>query len=393
VKKHRVLVVIQNISYTHDTRMRQIVESLVRDGFEVDVLCPRMAGDPRQARRGGAEVRFFRMPAGGDGTVSILGEYAYSMAVLAVLVPWLTVRRRIGVVHVCVPPHVVFPLLRLLRVLKRTVVVDQHDLMPELFELRYGHRAGWLRRLVRVSERHALAAADSVIVTNQTAARRALERCSVDPSRLVVVRSSSAVETPNPPPPRPDGGILVGFVGNVAPQDGVEQLVRAAAYVRLTKGRRDVRFVVVGDGSALPGARRLAAELRVADAVRFTGRLPHEAALRHMAECDVCVQPDERNAFNETCTMLKALEYMALGKPVVAGDLAETRVSCGDAALYAADGSAEEVGDLILRLADDEQLRTRLGAEGRRRVEGELSWAHGEAALLDLYRRIAGRGS
>jgi glycosyltransferase involved in cell wall biosynthesis len=386
MKRHGILIAIQNISYTHDTRMQLVARSLQSAGYRVHVLCPRSAGDPRRATRGGVEIRFFRMPIDRAGLGGLVAEALYSAVAMSPLALMLCLRRRIDVVHVCLPPPVLVPLEWLLRRVGKTVVADQHDLAPELFEVRHRDRKR-LARLVRRAERWALQAADEVIVTNQTGAAVVRARCGIDPDRVTVVRSGPDLAVF--PAARGSGareGLRVGYVGNLAPQDGIEHLVRAAKRIRSVHGRRDIRFLCVGDGSELPRARALAAELGLDDTVEFLGRLPHARALQVLAECDICIQPDEKNPFNDSCTMIKALEYMGLAKPVVAFDLLETRVSCGDSAVYAT--AAGELADLVVALADDPTRRRRLGEEGRRRVEQRLAWRYGEEQLLELYGRI-----
>jgi glycosyltransferase involved in cell wall biosynthesis len=90
--------------------------------------------------------------------------------------------------------------------------------------------------------------------------------------------------------------------------------------------------------------------------------------------------------------MNKILEYMALGKPVVMFDLAEGRHSAGEAALYARDNDAVDLGEKILALADDEALRRRLAAAARARMEGELAWEHQVPRLLAAYGALAAEG-
>jgi glycosyltransferase involved in cell wall biosynthesis len=90
--------------------------------------------------------------------------------------------------------------------------------------------------------------------------------------------------------------------------------------------------------------------------------------------------------------MIKTLEYMGLAKPVVAFDLVETRISCGPSALYAHGDSPDHLADLVVALADDPGLRRRLGSEGRRRIEAQLAWRHGERRLLALYDRLTRSG-
>jgi glycosyltransferase involved in cell wall biosynthesis len=74
-----------------------------------------------------------------------------------------------------------------------------------------------------------------------------------------------------------------------------------------------------------------------------------------------------------------------MGKPVVAFDLAETRTSAGEAALYAAPNDVDEFAAHVRRLLEDPDLRQRLGQEGRRRVVEALSWEHSVPHLLATY--------
>ena len=84
--------------------------------------------------------------------------------------------------------------------------------------------------------------------------------------------------------------------------------------------------------------------------------------------------------------MNKIVEYMAMSRPIVSYDLREARVSAGDAALYANPDDVGEFARCIETLLDAGTAR-RDGRDGRRRVEGALSWAHSEGALLAAYER------
>jgi glycosyltransferase involved in cell wall biosynthesis len=81
------------------------------------------------------------------------------------------------------------------------------------------------------------------------------------------------------------------------------------------------------------------------------------------------------------------IEYMALGRPIAAYDLKETRVTAGDAALYATPNEPRSLAEQVGRLLDDQALRDRLGAVGRERVANGLSWEDARAALAAAYRR------
>jgi glycosyltransferase involved in cell wall biosynthesis len=89
--------------------------------------------------------------------------------------------------------------------------------------------------------------------------------------------------------------------------------------------------------------------------------------------------------------MIKTMEYMAMEKPVVAFDLAETRSSAQDAALYATPNLVEDFADKIEVLLDDEHLRLKMGAIGRKRIEEELNWNHSTKRLLLAYELLFSR--
>lgn len=385
----RIVILIQNISYTQDPRAQLIATSLHQAGYDVSVLCPRGTDDPRRRVDDGVRVSYFAMTD--FARLRLVGhilEYLYSGIVIGMSCLWRRACRKLDVAHMCLPPHIFFPLITALRATGVRVIVDQHDLMPELFALRYGSKPP-VTQLVLASERAALRSADHVLVVNDSGARIAHRRADVPNERVTVVRTGLR-ELPAVGSRNADATTAVGYVGNMEPQDGVDCLVEAARIVRHIVGRADVRFVCIGDGSDLPRLRALAFRYRLGEIIEFTGRRPHPEALRRLGECDLCVQPDPRNPFSESCTMLKSLEYMALGKPIVAFDLEETRRACGDAAVYAVDDSPSALARCILELVDDPVRRRRLGDLGRQRAETLHCWAHGEAALLSVYSTVAG---
>jgi glycosyltransferase involved in cell wall biosynthesis len=230
--------------------------------------------------------------------------------------------------------------------------------------------------------------ADAVIATNQSYRRIAIERGEVPPEHVHIVRSSPDPKRIFPVEPDPsvrDGRrFLVSYLGTMGPQDGVDLFVEAAATVSAALPGQ-VRYVVMGGGNQVDALRRLARDRGLAGDVEFTGRIPDEQVRRVLASTDVAVSPDPRNGFNELCTMNKTLEYMAMGLPVAAFDLEETRFSAGDAARYARPNDATELGRTILALLADESKRAEMGRIGRERITGPLSWEVSARALLGAY--------
>jgi glycosyltransferase involved in cell wall biosynthesis len=393
------VIAIENISFDRDTRARLFARSLREAGFEVSVVCPRSAHARSRRALDGVRVRSFpTLPFDTLGFVGHALEYLWCCSAIGTMLVWLRLRGKLGIAHLCTPPHFLFVVARLLRVLGCRIVIDQHDLMPELFAARYGPERRLTYRIVLAAERRALRAADVVLTCNGSSARAAIERAGAPPARVRVVRTGlprEHVEALASLRRRraADGAVRVGYVGNIERQDGVEHLVRAMRHLVVELGWDGVRLVCIGGGNDLPRLRSVARALGVAEVIEFTGQLPRDAALRRLADCDICVQPDPSSDFNETATMIKSLEYMALAKPVVAFDLHETRVSCGPAALYADPDSAAELAAKIAELARNPVLRHLLGESGLDRVSGSLAWEASEGAFLRAYRRLAGAGA
>jgi hypothetical protein len=105
---------------------------------------------------------------------------------------------------------------------------------------------------------------------------------------------------------------------------------------------------------------------------------------------DICTIPDPANVYTTQCTLIKTMEYMAQGKPIVAFDLPETRYSAQDAAIYLAPGDERGFAQALSELMDDPARRAVMGLAGRQRAEEKLAWRHQVPNLLSVYERLTG---
>jgi glycosyltransferase involved in cell wall biosynthesis len=181
---------------------------------------------------------------------------------------------------------------------------------------------------------------------------------------------------------------LVGYVGVMGKQEGIDYLLRAVRYIIKDVGREDIHFTLVGSGPELATMQALARELDLDAFVNFTGRVPEAELLAVLNTADVCVNPDEWNEMNDKSTMNKVMEYMALGKPIVQFDVTEGRFSALDASLYAQRNDAIDFARKIIELLDDPTRREQMGRFGRARVESELAWDHEVPKLLAAYQAL-----
>ena len=114
----------------------------------------------------------------------------------------------------------------------------------------------------------------------------------------------------------------------------------------------------------------------IEDIVNFTGRVPDQELLEVLSTADVCVNPDKPCEMNDISTMIKIMEYMALGKPIVQFDLKEGRFSAQDASLYSenrdqVNGFANKI---LWLLVDHPGERKKWASSGEEEFEQELAW-------------------
>lgn len=390
----RILIISENESVPGDRRVWDICTTLAKSGSEVVVVCPQDDHDNATfEKRDGIEIHRYRPDFAQGGAIGYAREYGRAMWCAWRIVRRLVKGRRFDVVHSCTPPDFLVFAAWPARRRGARVIFDHHDLTPELFEARFGKRHRALHRLTIVLERLSLRFADVAIATNETYAQIQQERGgkrredvfvvpnAPDLSRLKLVGADPSLKRGKP--------LLIGYLGVMGDQDGVDLGLRALAQLR--ERRDDWHAVFAGDGDALAELRRMADSLGLADVVEFAGWIGDREIATLLSTADVCLSPEPKTAFNDASTMVKVVEYMALARPIVAFPLRQTQAIAGEAAAYA---TANDVGSFAARieeLLDDPDRRARMGAAGRSRVEEGMSWAHSTASLKAAYRRaVAG---
>ncbi len=205
-------------------------------------------------------------------------------------------------------------------------------------------------------------------------------RTGPDPQRLKAVEPEPAL--------RRNRSHLVAYIGVMGPQDGVDIVLKLADKVINNWQRKDIAFTLIGSGDCFDELVAMRDEMGLEDFVEFTGRVPDRRVASILSTADVGISPDPKNPLNDLSTMNKTMEYMAFGLPVVAFDLRETRVSAGDAAVYATPNEVDELARLLVELVDDQPRRQAMGAAGRTRIEQELAWAHQAPRYLHVYEQL-----
>lgn len=284
----------------------------------------------------------------------------------------------------------------LARLLRAPLIFDfQGSLSGEMLDHGFIHKGGIGYRAWRQLERFICHLPD-VILTSSIQARTLLQsEFEVDGARIEPLPDCAdlshftpTVASPNEhavlrrqfgiPPDRP----VVVYLGLLAEYQGTDHLIEAA--VRLKEQGEDVHFLVMGY-PRVDHYRAMAHRLNVADRVTFTGRVDYyRDAPRYLSLGQVAVSPK----FSATEGSGKVLNYMALGKPVVAYDTPVHREYLGQAGVYAPAEDVPALTEAIRVLLHDPARRAKLGTSLRERAQSHYSWEVAGKQIDTLYRRL-----
>lgn len=390
----RVLMLLENSPYPQDDRVRREARTLQEAGHIVTVVAPRANGQRRRETVDGVGVLRYPAARGGNGLLGYLWEYGWSMFATLALTIRMLARPGFDVVHAHNPPDLFVLIALLLKPFGKKFVFDVHDLGPELYDARFnGNGRRSVRALLVQCERLSSRVANQIIVTNESYRDVVRSRHGVGDERITTVRNGPDPGRIHPVAPDPrlreGASVLLGYVGVTGHQDGLDYLLRALSILTGELEVKGVRCYVMGDGEAMRSLRALSSSLGLEDVVSFTGWLDDVELRRHLSSIDIGVVPDPSNDYNDRSTMLKVAEYMAMGKPVVAFDLPEHRVTAADTALYARPNDERDFALRLQQLITDAALRLSMGSRARERVRDQLEWRHSAPQLLASYARLA----
>ncbi len=389
----RILIIVENLPVPFDRRVWNEATTLSKAGCQVSVICPTGKGyEEKYQIIDGIHIFRHNLPVEGQGVLGYLLEYGVALVWEFILVWKVFSTRGFDVIQACNPPDNIFLIALFYKLFfRKKFVFDHHDINPELYIAKFA-RKDIFYRIMLLLERCTFGVADISIATNESYKAIAIRRGKMDPSRVFVVRSGPDLTrmkiSAQDIEVKRGRKYLVGYLGVMGKQEGIDILLRAVRYIVYELGRSDIHFGLVGGGTELELMQKYADEIGVSAYVTFTGRISDNDMLKMLNTADICVNPDVVNELNDKSTMNKIMEYMALGKPIVQFELLEGRITAQNASLYAKPNDEKDLAQKMVKLIDDKSLRKEMGDFGRRRVVEELSWDHEYPKLLAAYRKI-----
>jgi glycosyltransferase involved in cell wall biosynthesis len=253
-----------------------------------------------------------------------------------------------------------------------------------------------LHRFAQWTEKVICNLATHVIVVS-TPLRRMMEQSGVMPEKIHVMTNGVRLEHFQPQALSEttrlslgirDGETVIGFVGWFRKWHGLENLLEAFAKSGLSDR---AKVMLIGDGQAMPDLQRYVKDHELGDDVIFTGPLPHAQVPAYVRLIDIAVQP----AANEYCCPMKILEYMAVGKPIVAPRQENIQDLLRDEdAQYFTPGDVDSLAGALKALAEDPERARQMGERARRAIiQRGFLWRENAARVVRMVKPEQPNGS
>lgn len=382
--------------YPNDPRPRRALESMVREGMFVDLICLRGEGSPAHELQGSVEV--FRIPLTRrrGGMFAYLYQYAAFIFTSSLILAWRSFSRRYDLVHVHNMPDILVLSALVPKMLGAKVILDLHDPMPELmmtiFKL---EQDSWKVRLLQRLEKWSIARAN-VVVTVSVTFKRVFSSRGCAPEKVQVVMNSPDGEifpllVPTRPVHASGKPFVIMYHGSLVERNGLDLAVEALALVRATLPEAELRIY----GESTPFLDRvmdLAKSKGLQDAVHYLGPRRLEGLVGEIERCDVGVIPNHKNSFTDINTPTRIFEYLALGKPCIAPRTSGIQdYFDGESLIFFESGDAQDMARRMEYVFSHPAEVTEVVSRGQE-VFREHSWQKERQRLIGVVSRLLDKG-
>ncbi len=377
------------VAYTYypaDTRVKREAEALVDRGDTVDMICLGKKGEDRIRIQNG--VRLLQPLMGqyqGSSAAIYLTNYLVFFIAASAWLALLHLKHPYQVIQVHTMPDFLVFTAMVPKLLGVKVILDVHDLMPELYQSKFGlPETHWLLRFITWIERCSIGFADRAIAVHRPHLEALIHHGNPREKFIIVLNlpdpkifsKRAAVDRGD------DSNFKLIYHGTVAERHGLKVALRALASLR--EEIKGLKFQIIGQGDGLPGLLDLAQELSLTDCVDFKAVMPMEQLVPIILDADVGIVPILYDHFTKYMLPVKLMEYVALRVPVICSRTETIEAYFDDSMVqYCAPGNAAELAGQILTLYRNPEIRERLRANADR-FNRDYSWERQKQCYYQL---------
>ncbi len=397
---NHVLFIVENCSVPDDQRVWKEAKAVKEIGFEVSVISPKDSKKDKEAfaKIEGIEIYRYKQVVLGTGFFSYIIEYFNYLVNTFIIVLKINLKKRIDIYHSANPPDLFFLIYIFFKPFGAKYVFDVHDLFVNTFESKYAGKRSFLKnifiRILGFVERLNIKFSDYIVVTNQSYKEYLIDKYKISEEKFFIVRN--APELDNREEYFPDKKLkngksnLLVFFGMMGEDDGVDVILKACHYLIHEKKFMDFYCCLIGPDNIerspfIGELKKMHSKLQLEENVKFTGYLSWDEIHTYLNTADIGLSPDLYTLQNNISTMIKIMEYMSHGLPILSFNLKENKYSAGDSAVYCDIYTYEKYAENILLMLKDKNVLLQKSQIGLERYRSTFNWNNSKLNLVRLY--------
>lgn len=388
MNKH-ILFIVENGAVPFDKRVWSEALLAKEIGFDVTVISPKNERAKKKYEEiDGIEIYRHPMPIEASGKFGFIFEYLNALYWELLLSVKIFFKKPFHIIHGANPPDHIFLIALFFKPFGVKYIFDHHDLSPENFLAKF-EKKDFLYKMLVVMEKMTFKAANIIISTNESYKKIAQERGEKKESDVIVVRNGPDLSNYMFLPPNENlkegFDYLVAYLGVIATQEGIDNLLRSVHHIVYKKNIKNIKFIIIGTGTNWQDMVNLSNQIGLDNYVQFTGFIPYKELYEILATADLCVNPEFRDEFTDKSTMIKIMDYMVFGKPIIQYETTEGKVTAGDAAKYIKNNNEVDFAEAIIELLNDPERRMEMGKIAKKRIKEKLNWDLQKKNLIRAY--------
>ena len=366
--------------------LRRNAETLVKEGYEVDVICVGREGQPRTEALDGVRVHRIYYLYHRGSVFWYIFDYMCFFILASLMLTRLSIKKRFSVIEVCnIPDFHIFTTL-LPKLFGSKVIFSMFEKTGAVFteSLRLSNTHIFIK-IINFITKMVMHYADHIIFTDIVVQKESIENFKIPSGKTTLVLNVPDESVFNLEPvyrDDPDHDFCITIVSSILQRYGLQTMLQAVPL--LLKEIPNLKVHIIGGGDFFPHMKKMAEEMGIEEYLNCTDIIPYEQVSKYIAMADICVAP----MLDDVGTPNKVLEYIAMGKPTISTDLPGLKALFDDNTIvYYHPGDKHELADRILELYQNPEKRTALSISAKE-LYRQYHWPIMKQAYLKVYKKL-----
>jgi glycosyltransferase involved in cell wall biosynthesis len=374
--------------FPQDVRPRREAEALLKEGYQVDILCLRMSDQSEEESIFGVNTYRVNMSKSRSSKGKYITLYTKFFILAFFKLNQLFLKNRYNVIHVHNMPDFLVFLSIIPKIFGKKVILDLHDPTPEMLLTKFANGEGSkLTKMLKWQERVSIKFAHTIITTNKSFVDRFISRgCPPDKINIVMNSPQESIFNKfisNSKSKENENKFIVMYHGIIIERYGFEELLNAVNLLRDKIPGLELR--VYGAGEDLSLFLEMVQKLNLENIVKYFGQVPIEKIVEIIPECDVGIIPNRLSPFTKINFPTRIFEYLHMKKSVVVPKTQGINDYFDESSIfYFEAGDAENLANVIFNVYSNPTKTLDVVNKGYK-IYQNYRWEHQSKNLIKIY--------